>query len=452
MSVGDYAVTYFEELTLLVVALLIAKTLFEESVVVDRKNLFWFGVTALFQTIFDTVEQRYNCDICSYISFIFLILSFGAYVRGEKKGRWKRIRAAVDSFLIYVMSVSFYCTMVFIMLKPSMAAEFSFIGMLSFNIMICIIGIIVVLYLYFTLFQKGICLNFKTKERVLMIFFNFFVCFAAGVISAIFEEQNANIPTREYRYLFIFCISIIYIVTPLFMIKNKLSMYYEMGQKHQQEMLQLELQHFERYKEAQEETRRYRHDMLNHLMVIQMLQQEGKQQEAGEYVNELLGHISSLSPEVVTGSDLLDCIVTSKLEMMKSNNIYFEIDGVLDQGLAMSPVDICAVFANALDNAIEALLQVEGERRFYMRLKRTKTYYMITMQNTVSQIKHHKSLLQKKRFTTKEDKELHGYGLQNMRSAIAKYSGEIITEMTDGQFILTILLSVSGVKPFTTTE
>lgn len=193
-------------------------------------------------------------------------------------------------------------------------------------------------------------------------------------------------------------------------------------------------------------------EMINHLMVIQMLQQEGKQQEAGEYVNELLGHISSLSPEVVTGSDLLDCIVTSKLEMMKSNNIYFEIDGVLDQGLAMSPVDICAVFANALDNAIEALLQVEGERRFYMRLKRTKTYYIITMQNTVSQIKHHKSLLQKKRFTTKEDKELHGYGLQNMRSAIAKYSGEIITEMTDGQFILTILLSVYVVKPFTTTE
>ena len=108
----------------------------------------------------------------------------------------------------------------------------------------------------------------------------------------------------------------------------------------------------------------------------------------------------------------------------------------------MSPVDICAVFSNALDNAIEALQKVDKERRFYMRLKRTNTYYMITMQNTIVHTDDPKSILQKNRFTTKKNKELHGYGMQNMRKTIEKYGGEITAEIEDGEFILTILLPI----------
>lgn len=238
------------------------------------------------------------------------------------------------------------------------------------------------------------------------------------------------------------CVSIMYVVMPLFMIKNRLSTYYEVGQKHQQEMLSLELQHFEQYKEAQEETRRFRHDMINHLMAVQMLQKGEKYKDAGKYVDELLGHISGLSPKVVTGSDLLDCIVSSKLDVMDQNKISFEIDGVLDRGLTMSPVDICAIFANAMDNAIEALLKVEGERKFRLHLKRTNTYYMITMQNGIAKEQETSFLFKKNRFTTKKDKELHGYGLQNIRKAVEKYNGEITMEREEDSFTLIILLPI----------
>lgn len=445
MDIISFVISLFQELVLLLAFLLMSKLLFEESIIIDRKSICLVFVASILEALFDNLAKSSGCDIYNWISSIVVLLSMIVFIRGEKKRIFHRIRAVIDTFLIYAMSISLYCSIIFLMVNPSFAGDFEFMDTDSITIVVSVLSVFVIIYLYFELFRKGICLNFRFRERILMVLFSFFVCFVAGVMDTLLDSKDIGILPREYRYLFIVCISIIYIITPLFMIKNKLSTFYEMGQKHQKELLELELQHFEQYKEAQEETRRFRHDMINHLMAVQMLQQEGKQQEANNYVDELLGRVSVLSPKVVTGSDLLDCIVTSKIEIMEQYQIVYEIDGVLDQGLKMSPVDVCAIFSNALDNAIEALQKVEKERMFYMRLKRTNTYYMITMQNTIMQNNHKKTLLQNNRFTTKENKELHGYGLQNMRKAVDKYGGEIMVEIEEDKFILTILLPIDTI-------
>mgnify|MGYP004562312529 CR=1 FL=1 len=442
MSINLFGSMFFEETTILLVFLVMSKLLFEESIIADRKSITFLIIAAALETFLGLIGRTSGISIYSKISNFITLISMCVYIRGDKKRILHRIRAVIDTFLIYIMSIAFYCGIVFSMVKPSLADEFKYLDTNSFSIMVAVSNVVVIIYLYFELARKGICLKFRCRERVLMILFSLMVCIVAGVFDALSESYKMSVLPKEYRYLFVGCISIVYIVTPLFMIKNKLSIHYEMGQKHQQELLELQLQHFERYKEAQEETRRFRHDMINHLITVQMLQQEEKYDEANAYVDELLGRVSVLSPKVVTGSDLLDCIVTSKIEIMEQDHILYEIDGVLDQGLKMSPVDICAVFSNALDNAIEALQKVDKERRFYMRLKRTNTYYMITMQNTIVHTDDPKSILQKNRFTTKKNKELHGYGMQNMRKTIEKYGGEITAEIEDGEFILTILLPI----------
>ena len=442
MDISFYAIALFEEITLLLVFLLMSKMFFEDSIVIDKKSVTFLIIIAVFEVIFDALERNTGSKIYDRITKSLVFVSLIVYMRGENKRVLHRVRAFIDTFLTYAMSISLYCSIVFILIKPSLAKDFEFMDTKSFAVMVSVVSIIVCIYLYVELYRKGICLNFKWKERILLIFFSLLICFVSNEIDDSLSSHDIGALPKEYCYLFLLCITVIYIVTPLFMIKNKLSTYYEMGQKHQQEILNLQLQHFEQYKEAQEETRRFRHDMINHLMAIQMLQKEEKQQEANEYVDELLGRVADLSPKVVTGSDMLDCIITSKIETMEQNNISYEIDGVFDQGLNMSPVDICVVFANAMDNAIEALLKVENSRDFYMRLKRTNTYYMVVMQNTINQTDLCKTLINKNRFTTKRNKALHGYGLQNMKNAINKYGGEITTELEEDKFILTILLPI----------
>lgn len=440
MSVHIFGSMLLEEIILLMVFLVMSKVLFEESIVADWKSIGLILMAATLDIIFESIAMVSGCDVYSNISRIIAFLSMGIYLRGDKKRVLRRVRAVVDTFLIYMMSISFYCGIVFVMADPALAEQFKYMDQKPFDLMVTMISAVFMIYLYFGLLRKGICLNFRCRERILMILFSLLVYVVSVVLSI---TDDITILPKGYRYLLIACISIVYIVTPLFMIKNRLSVYYEMGQKHQQELLELQLQHFEQYKEKQEETRRFRHDMINHLMTVQMLQQKERYREAGDYVDELLGRVSALSPKCVTGSDLLDGIVASKIERMEQLHISYEIDGVLDKGLKMNPVDICTIFSNALDNAIEALQKVKKERRFCMRIKRTDTYYMIAMQNTTEPENRPNKLLAQNRFTTKQNRELHGYGMQNMKKTVSKYGGEITADMEEDTFTVTIFLPVT---------
>ena len=76
--------------------------------------------------------------------------------------------------------------------------------------------------------------------------------------------------------------------------------------------------------------------------------------KAKEYLNTLLGDVRAMSPKYNTGDEMLDCIVGMKSAKMEEQGIDFTLEGVIDGGLGMKPMDICSIFANAFDNAIEA--------------------------------------------------------------------------------------------------
>lgn len=78
-----------------------------------------------------------------------------------------------------------------------------------------------------------------------------------------------------------------------------------------------------------------------------------------------------------------------------------------------------------------------------MRIKRTDTYYMIAMQNTTEPENRPNKLLGQNRFTTKQNRELHGYGMQNMKKTVSKYGGEITADMEEDTFTVTIFLPIT---------
>jgi len=234
-------------------------------------------------------------------------------------------------------------------------------------------------------------------------------------------------------------------MVPFYLIKGQVSNYYQSTKEYQEIFLQEQLKTLERYKAAEEETRRIRHDMKNNLSCISMLLNEGKTHEASEYVEGLLQEISALSPKVVTGDEMLNCVFSAKLDWMQKENIVFEIDGVLDRGLDWKPIDICKVFANAIDNAIEACMKItdRDNRRIMVSLKRTKQYYSIEMKNTIADKKLCAPLLKNSsntRYTTKTNKKFHGLGLSNMYRTVEKYGGMMKVDCQDNEFILNIVV------------
>lgn len=293
--------------------------------------------------------------------------------------------------------------------------------------------------------KKDVHLKFGKRVYFFLGAYSFFIMIMYVMMLMLREfpelpELEQGIQGILVAFLMAFCLLI-----PFYLIKSQVSNYYQNMNEYQEIFLQEQLRILERYKAAEEETRRIRHDMKNNLACISMLLQEGKLQEASDYTEGLLQDISSLSPKIVTGDEMLNCVFSAKLDWMQKENISFEIDGVLDRGLDWKPIDVCKVFANAIDNAIEACMKIpdRDKRKISVSLKRTKQYYSIEMKNSIADKKLCVPLMKdisNTRYTTKNNKKFHGLGLSNMYRTVEKYGGMMKVDCQEQEFVLNIVV------------
>ena len=207
----------------------------------------------------------------------------------------------------------------------------------------------------------------------------------------------------------------------------------------QEAYLAAELEYIGQYKKKQVETNRFRHDIKNNLALTQMMLDEGHVEEAREHLKDMLGKVSSLSPKYVTGDEMLDIIISMKADKMDELNIRFTLDGVADGGLQIKPMDMCSIFANALDNAIEAASKCE-EPFVSFAIKRTDKFFVIKITNSAEKKIDIGKLLSTSGYTSKSDKDHHGFGLMNVRRAVEDYNGILKAESDEKSFTLSILM------------
>lgn len=108
----------------------------------------------------------------------------------------------------------------------------------------------------------------------------------------------------------------------------------------------------------------------------------------------------------------------------------------------MEDADIYALFGNILDNAIEAVEQLEdGERRLISLNVRARDHFLI-----VSEENYYGGELVMEQglpMTTKSDKRFHGFGMQSIRMLTEKYGGDLRLRASGGIYRLSILFPVS---------
>ena len=124
---------------------------------------------------------------------------------------------------------------------------------------------------------------------------------------------------------------------------------------------------------------------------------------------------------------------------MEERGIRFNIDGTVDGGLNLKPMDMCSIFANILDNAIEASSACE-EPYITVSIKRTEKFFVIKTLNSALTKVDTGMLLSSAGYTSKKDTEHHGFGLLNVRRAVEDLGGMLKAESDDKSFALTVML------------
>ncbi len=195
---------------------------------------------------------------------------------------------------------------------------------------------------------------------------------------------------------------------------------------------------YENINEIHNKLRYVYHDLKNHMICIKSYETK---EEIISYINNLESHINDFEKFKNTGNKTLDIILGEKTYLCKKYNIEFEDNINISKLSFIQDIDICAMFANALDNAIEACLNIDNEIEKRIEVKATyiNGFAIIKFINTkVNDIK----FIDERIKTSKDDNKIHGIGLASIKYIASKYDGEIIVNYSDNEFILKIMIPI----------
>lgn len=164
-------------------------------------------------------------------------------------------------------------------------------------------------------------------------------------------------------------------------------------------------------------------------------------EEKAHYLDAMEQEIRSYEAQNKTGNEVLDTILTSK-------SLYCQQHGItltcVADGAAldfMDTMDLCSLFGNALDNAIESVekLPDSEQRLIHLVVARQKSFVWIRVENTYDGAFRADGNLPK---TTKSDARYHGYGLKSIYDTAEKYGGTAEITTQENQFTLKVLFPI----------
>ena len=228
------------------------------------------------------------------------------------------------------------------------------------------------------------------------------------------------------------------------------SMFAEMNQAYYEAM---EQQHFE--------IRRLRHDMANHLQALAGL--SDGQRDA--YIREMLEGNAMAHTLNYCVDATVNVVLTSKEALMRQKGICPDWKLDIPDTLPYQKADVCALFANALDNAAEACEAyrknvkypdgkcadgecADGKLTVTLDARFRKGMLVVSVKNPMEETESSKGIFQPGMLpkTTKQDKKNHGLGLRSIREIVERYHGTMEIRMGERQFELFFYLMGESVS------
>lgn len=193
---------------------------------------------------------------------------------------------------------------------------------------------------------------------------------------------------------------------------------------------EMQYQYYERVEGQYLASRKMIHDMRNHLAAIEALkEQDGA--KGREYLRDMHQMLDSLALVSYTDNRMLNIILNEKAKAAKESGIEMDIRIGEISLRHMRDMDITTIFANLLDNALEAAAQAKGERRIEFRADRFHEFAAVRIWNTAGLRQGRK----------KEGERLHmGIGLINVRHTLEIYGGGMMTEESENEFVVKLTI------------
>ena len=198
--------------------------------------------------------------------------------------------------------------------------------------------------------------------------------------------------------------------------------------------------YYRNLEQEQFQVRRLRHDMANHLQTMSGLPEP----EMREYLNNIINSPALEHARRFCENNVVNIVLASKASIMEQRKIDMDIEISVPSEIPVQNVDLCAVFANSLDNAIEACEKLpDDQRKVTVKARTDKGLFVMRVQNPYSgKATFGKGIP----ITTKQDVRAHGFGLTGIREIAARYGGSVDITEDERQFTLLVYFPLNENK------
>ncbi len=188
--------------------------------------------------------------------------------------------------------------------------------------------------------------------------------------------------------------------------------------------------------EQYRQSERLRHDMKNHIIALSALSRNKEWEKIDDYLKNMEGTVLDADGDL-TGNKAVDAILYQKRRQAEGENIKWECDVRMPKGCFINEFDLCVLFGNILDNALEACGRMQGDecRFINIQAKTVKKCFLIEVKNSMDRAEKFTE-----GFTNKGDSQEHGIGLLNVSDVVNKYNGAVNKEAGKGIFVISILM------------
>lgn len=206
------------------------------------------------------------------------------------------------------------------------------------------------------------------------------------------------------------------------------------AEKEMAEYMEIRRRGYDRAARKMESDRAYRHDMRHHLTVIEGLAKQSDCERILAYAGKLSGSLAALESVNYCKNPEINAVLTEYFGRAENAGCRISQSIALPEKLPFSEDDVCAVLANAVENAVNACLALPREQRFISVTAECadgKRLFVSVKNPCADPPEFDENGLP----VSDGGSEEHGIGLRSVSRIAEKYNGFLRCKLENGEFV-----------------
>ncbi|MCR8746887.1 sensor histidine kinase [Romboutsia lituseburensis] len=185
------------------------------------------------------------------------------------------------------------------------------------------------------------------------------------------------------------------------------------------------------------ETKALRHDLKHHIAIMKSCIENKKYDQLKKYICQYESNLSYKFNSDLCKNFAINCLLNHYINLCNINNIDMNICVDLPNTINVLDSDLCIIFGNCIENAIEACLNLSKNKFININTKIYFDMIIITIDNSYNgKLKKKDDIF----LSSKRDFKYEGIGISSVLQIIKKYDGIIRFNSDNNKFEASIML------------